>query len=117
MTNPVSGRKALLALLMRLLWAAALALSAFGAKAGVVFTSLHSFTGGNDGGDPGAALVRASDGCLYGTTVNGGANSNGTIFRITCRWQKCYPATTGWRKTHPDRLNAGHGINSKVRVG
>ena len=43
MTEPVAGRKPVLALLMRLLWAAALVLPAFGAQAAVVFTSLHSF--------------------------------------------------------------------------
>jgi uncharacterized repeat protein (TIGR03803 family) len=48
-----------------------------------VFTSLHAFTGGADGGKPQAPLIQAADGNLYGTTSQGGATSNGTIFRIT----------------------------------
>jgi len=36
-----------------------------------------------DGGDPVAGLVLATDGNLYGTTVGGGANERGTVFKIT----------------------------------
>jgi uncharacterized repeat protein (TIGR03803 family) len=46
-------------------------------------TSLYSFTGGDDGGNPQAALVQASDGNLYGSTYDGGADSQGTLFKIT----------------------------------
>lgn len=50
------------------------------------FQSLVDFTG-NDSGAPGnhprGTLVKATDGDLYGTTKTGGANSNGTIFKIT----------------------------------
>lgn len=46
------------------------------------FKTLHSF-GGTDGVYSSAALVQATDGNLYGTTANGGANGDGTIFRIT----------------------------------
>ncbi|MGP8235918.1 MAG: choice-of-anchor tandem repeat GloVer-containing protein [Limisphaerales bacterium] len=45
-------------------------------------TSAYSFTGGNDGGHPAGDLLQASDGNLYGTTVDGGANNDGTVFRI-----------------------------------
>jgi uncharacterized repeat protein (TIGR03803 family) len=48
-----------------------------------VLTSLYSFTGGNDGGNPQAALVQASDGSFYGTTGGGGAGGAGTVFRLT----------------------------------
>ena len=48
---------------------------------------LHSFTrssnGGVDGGQPRTGLTLASDGNFYGTTVVGGTNGHGTIFRIT----------------------------------
>ena len=43
------------------LWAAALALPVFGAQAGITFTSLYSFSGGNDGYSPNA-LVQGNDG-------------------------------------------------------
>ena len=46
------------------------------------FTTLLSFNG-TDGADPqGAALIQTIDGDLYGTTSNGGANQQGTIFKI-----------------------------------
>src|ERR1019366_4208049 len=83
MTGPVSGRQPVMALLMRLLWAAALVLPAFGAQSAVVLTSLYSFTGGNDGGNPQAGLVQGSDGNLYGTTYGGGTNGDGTVFKIS----------------------------------
>jgi uncharacterized repeat protein (TIGR03803 family) len=60
-----------------LLWAtAALALPA------QTFTSLHSFDG-TDGSNPYAGLVQATDGNQYGTTEYGGANGEGTVFKIT----------------------------------
>jgi uncharacterized repeat protein (TIGR03803 family) len=46
-------------------------------------TTLHSFTGGTDGGNPYAGLVTGSDGNLYGTTEAGGNNSTGTVYQIT----------------------------------
>ncbi|MDE3066620.1 MAG: hypothetical protein KGJ60_03615 [Verrucomicrobiota bacterium] len=68
---------------MRLLWAAMLLLPAFGASAGVVFTSLHSFQGFPNGAHPEAALVQGSDGNFYGTTYDGGTNNAGTVFKIS----------------------------------
>jgi uncharacterized repeat protein (TIGR03803 family) len=46
------------------------------------FTTLHSFYG-KDGGNPIAGLVQATGGNLYGTTLAGGANNGGTVFRIS----------------------------------
>jgi uncharacterized repeat protein (TIGR03803 family) len=45
-------------------------------------TVLYSFSGGGDGAQPQAGLVRDSDGNLYGTTVAGGSNGSGTVFKL-----------------------------------
>ena len=44
---------------------------------------LHSFGGTGDGASPGGSLVQGTDGNLYGMTTGGGANSEGTVFKIT----------------------------------
>jgi uncharacterized repeat protein (TIGR03803 family) len=44
-------------------------------------TTLYTFHG-TDGWMPGAALVQATNGNFYGTTMWGGATNNGTIFEI-----------------------------------
>jgi uncharacterized repeat protein (TIGR03803 family) len=49
-------------------------------------TTLYNFctqTGCTDGSQPIAGLILATDGNFYGTTQAGGANSDGTIFKIT----------------------------------
>jgi uncharacterized protein (TIGR03437 family) len=47
-------------------------------------TTLYSFGGvPADGASPKGGLIEASDGNLYGTTLQGGAKGFGTIFRIT----------------------------------
>jgi uncharacterized repeat protein (TIGR03803 family) len=53
-------------------------------------TTLYNFCsqGGNnctDGITPFAGLVEARDGSFYGTTSGGGADANGTVFRITAK--------------------------------
>jgi len=47
------------------------------------FTSLYSFTCGNDGANPWAGLVQGADGYFYGTTQGGGTNNGGTVFKIS----------------------------------
>lgn len=45
---------------------------------------LHSFAGGSsDGAYPVAGLILGNDGSLYGTTKVGGANGDGTVYKIT----------------------------------
>ena len=51
-----------------------------------VVTSLASFTGTSGalvGSSPSTDLVQASDGNLYGTTPNGGANNYGSLYTVT----------------------------------
>ena len=47
------------------------------------YTSLHEFTGGDDGGTPFGNLSLDSNGNLYGTTYAGGLNGNGVVFELT----------------------------------
>jgi uncharacterized repeat protein (TIGR03803 family) len=46
------------------------------------FTTLYSFNN-SDGSDPYAGLIQGNDGNFYGTTLGGGNNAAGTVFRIT----------------------------------
>ncbi len=48
---------------------------------GTGFTNLYNFTGGSDGGNPQGVLVFSSN-MLYGTTMQGGSLSNGTLFAV-----------------------------------
>src|SRR5690348_3431250 len=55
------------------------------------FQELYAFTGPPDGSVPKGALIQGRDGCLYGTTSNGGSvtdNGNrpwglGTVFKMS----------------------------------
>jgi len=46
-------------------------------------TVLHSFTGGTDGGEPLAGLIRDTAGNFYGTTFAGGSSGNGVVFKLS----------------------------------
>jgi uncharacterized repeat protein (TIGR03803 family) len=50
--------------------------------AATTFTTLLSFDG-TDGANAAAGLIQATDGNFYGTTSEGGANRNGSVFRIS----------------------------------
>jgi uncharacterized repeat protein (TIGR03803 family) len=53
---------------------------------GGALTTLYSFcsnTNCTDGANPQAGLIQATDGNIYGTTYDGGANNDGTVFKIT----------------------------------
>jgi len=60
------------------------------ANAGVVYkvdstgrqTALYSFTGGADGGNPNAGVVRDPEGNLYGTTCCGGTAGAGVVYKV-----------------------------------
>ncbi len=51
------------------------------ASSAQLFTKLADFDGTN-GANPIASLILAKDGNFYGTTSNGGANTDGTVFKI-----------------------------------
>jgi uncharacterized repeat protein (TIGR03803 family) len=72
-----------LTLLKRLLWTAALALPAFGAKGVVGLTILHTFGTSPNGIVPDAGLALISHGYFYGTTELGGAHNAGTVFQMS----------------------------------
>ena len=46
-------------------------------------TSLYSFAGTTDGKNPYPPVVQGTDGNFYGTTLQGGAYNNGTVYQIT----------------------------------
>jgi uncharacterized repeat protein (TIGR03803 family) len=50
---------------------------------GWAFKVLYTFTGGNDGGQPVAALIFDDAGNLYGATASFGTKGGGTIFQMT----------------------------------
>ena len=56
-------------------------------------TTLYTFSGGADGGNPGAALVLGPRGSFFSTTVSGGASGNGTVFQLLA------PANSGGHYT------------------
>jgi uncharacterized repeat protein (TIGR03803 family) len=53
---------------------------------------LYSFKGGSDGAGPDCTLIFDSVGNLYGSTGTGGANGEGTVFKLA-------PSSGGWKKT------------------
>src|SRR5260370_30922964 len=58
-----------------------------------------------DGTNPGAALLQATDGSLYGTTENGGDFDGGTVFRMTFDGDFAvvhpFSAEEGWNPVAP----------------
>lgn len=60
----------------------ALSLSAPRAHATPIFSTLIYFDGTN-GAAPKGGLIQGADGNLYGTTVEGGTNNAGTVFRVS----------------------------------
>ena len=60
----------------------AVAALAFVPASAPTFQSLYSFQGNTDGDGPYGRLSFGPDGALYGTTLQGGANAHGTVFRF-----------------------------------
>ena len=51
-------------------------------------TTLYTFAGGADGGQPQAGVIRDSAGNLYGATVNGGPANAGVVYKLDTAGQK-----------------------------
>jgi uncharacterized repeat protein (TIGR03803 family) len=60
-----------------------LTILAFTSAQAQTYTKLHDFTGGADGGVPGAGLTMDRAGNLYGTAEVGGSDGGGTVFKLT----------------------------------
>jgi len=63
-----------------------------------VFSPLHEFTGGSDGGNPLGGVVIGPNGALYGTTQNGG-ESLGTVFELRPPLTVCKAILCYWNET------------------
>lgn len=46
-------------------------------------TVLYSFDGNGDGDNPGGGLIAGPNGALYGKTISGGANGDGTVYCLS----------------------------------
>lgn len=57
--------------------------TAYSITSGGAFKNLHIFDGATEGSNVGAELLQASNGDFYGTAYYGGANGDGTIFKMT----------------------------------
>jgi uncharacterized repeat protein (TIGR03803 family) len=55
-------------------------------------TVLYNFQGGSDGAEPVGQIVLDSAGNLYGSTYQGGASGNGTVWKLS-------PGSGGWTET------------------
>ena len=64
---------------------------------------LYSFSGGADGGNPVAGVIRDSAGNLYGTTLNGGAAYVGVVYKVDTSGHETvlYTFTGGADGSHP----------------
>ena len=79
---------------------------------GTGYRVLHRFSATEgDGANPGATLIQASNGALYGTMEGGGGGTNGTIFRLGTQgtgYSVVYSfASTGADGTSPNGLLQG----------
>jgi uncharacterized repeat protein (TIGR03803 family) len=72
-------------------------------QAGVVFTTLHSFTTNLNGGLPYAPPIQGEDGFLYGMTTIGGVTRLGTVYRAGTNgmFTLLYSFTNGIDGSHP----------------
>ena len=67
---------------LMLMAALSMALLTHDSASAATLTTLYTFSGGADGGNPGTALVPGPRESFFGTTVSGGAHGNGTVFQL-----------------------------------
>jgi uncharacterized repeat protein (TIGR03803 family) len=72
---------------------------------GGAFTTLHSFDQSSDGFETEAGLFQATNGFLYGTNYDGGADFDGTVFSLSM------PSLSPFVETLPTFGAAGHEIH------
>jgi uncharacterized repeat protein (TIGR03803 family) len=87
---------------------------------GTLFTELHGFTGGADGGAPSGSLVLSGN-TLYGMTPHDG-NSDGTIFSVNTDgtgYEVLYHFTGGYDGSNPlgSLLISGHTLYGTANSG
>ena len=78
-------------------------------SSGWVLSPLYSFSGGTDGAHPVARVVFGPNGTLYGTTENGGNESDcsggcGTVFNLQPQPTACTSALCPWIETVIERF-------------
>ena len=72
-----------------------------------VLSSLYAFGGGDDGAAPRTGLTFGPDGALYGTTVNGGGQNFGTVYKLQPPSSICHSVACPWTETILHRFVAG----------
>jgi len=85
------------------------------------FSTVYNFTGGADGGFLYGGLAIDGDGNLYGSTGDGGANTSGTVFKLTPggTLTTLYNFTGGTDGSSPegDMLLVGKNLYSSTTLG
>ncbi len=77
---------------------------------------VYSFgpSSGTDGQNPQGGLIIDSAGYLYGTTFDGGANNNGTVFKMTTAGNEVFLYSFGPNTTADGKLPAGRLIMDSI---
>lgn len=77
-------------------------------------TTLYSFTGGADGNQPLAGVIRDADNNLYGTTGGGGAYGWGVVFKLDASGNETVLYNFTGKKDGGSPQNLIHGANGNI---
>ncbi|MGA2740350.1 MAG: choice-of-anchor tandem repeat GloVer-containing protein [Bryobacteraceae bacterium] len=69
------------------------------------YQTIYSFQAGPDGRDPKGALIVGRDGALYGTTNEGGASADGTVFELKRTAENGWTESVIYNFSGPDGRN------------